>query len=79
MESYREAFYEQKETEKKHHYGLYRFIMAVMLFCTLICAFRMNVSYKGWNQQRIEEILSDDSSYKRLMDKAQMVMKAVMP
>ena len=65
--------------EQKKHYGLYRFVSAVLLFFMLITAFHFQFSYHGWNREKIEQVLSDDSHYQKLVKQAEMVMKRIEP
>lgn len=61
------------------HYGLYRFFSAVMLFFVLVTAFHFQFSYRGWNQDKIEQVLSDDTNYQKIVKKAETVIKMLEP
>lgn len=61
--------------EKKHSFGLFRMLMAGMLFLILVLAFHFNFSYHGFNKEYVEELLADNSRWEAIVNQVSEVMK----
>lgn len=62
---------------KKHSFGLFRMLMAGMLFLVLISAFHFNFSYHGFNKEYVKEVLADNSQWEKLVNQVSQVMKFI--
>lgn len=67
----------QIREERKHRFGLWRMIMTVMLFFTFMAAFHFQVSYRGWDEQRIEQVLTDDTKWQKVVAEVSKVVEKI--
>ncbi len=61
----------QEELQKRHTFRLLRMMAAGMLFFLLVIAFSNGFSYHGFNQEYVQEILNDETTWNRLQCKVQ--------
>ncbi len=61
--------------ERKHRYGLWRFGAAVMLFFAFIAGTYFDISFRGWNKERLEKMLADDTRWKQVVREVSNVME----
>ncbi len=59
----------------RHRYGLWRFVAAVILFFAFLAGTHFNVSIRGWDQERLEKMLSDDTRWKQVVREVSHVME----
>lgn len=62
---------------KKHSLGLFRMLMAGMLFLILVLAFHFNFSYHGFNKEYVEKLLADNRRWEAIVNQVSEVMKAM--
>lgn len=67
----------EERVARKHRYGLWRFGAAVILFFAFMAGAHFNVSIRGWNQERLEKMLSDDTKWKQVVREVSNVMEAL--
>ena len=61
--------------ESRHRYGLWRFVAAVVLFFAFMAGAHFDVSIQGWNRERLEKMLSDDTRWKQVVREVSHVME----
>lgn len=59
----------------RHRYGLWRFGVAVVLFFAFLAGAHFDVSIRGWDQERLEKMLSDDTKWKQVVREVSHVME----
>ena len=59
-----------EELQKKHTFRLLRMMAAGMLFLLLVIAFQNGFSYHGFNQEYVQEMLNDETTWNRLQEQA---------
>lgn len=59
----------------RHPYGLWRFGAAVILFFAFLAGTHFHVSIGGWDQERLEKMLSDDTRWKQVVREVSHVME----
>lgn len=57
-----------EESQKKHTFRLLRMMAAGMLFLLLVFAFQNGFSYRGFNQEYVQEMLNDETTWNRLQE-----------
>lgn len=73
---YEQNFQNQK-IERKHQYGLWRFVITVMLFFAFLAGVHFDVSYHGWNRERLEKVLEDDTKWQKIVQEVSNVMESI--
>lgn len=61
--------------ERKHRYGVWRFGAAVMLFFAFMAGTYFDVSFRGWNRERLEKMLADETRWKQVVREVSNVME----
>lgn len=64
-----------KRVKGRHRYGLWRFGAAVILLFAFMAGAHFDVSIRGWNQERLEKMLSDDTRWKQVVREVSNVME----
>lgn len=72
-----EQKFDEQPPEGKHRYGLWRFTISVMLFFAFLAGARFHVSFAGWNQERLEKMLADDTRWKQVVREVSNVMEHI--
>lgn len=70
-----EQNYGNDRAERKHRYGIWRFGAAVMLFFAFLAGTYFDVSFRGWNKERLEKMLADDTRWKQVVREVSNVME----
>ena len=68
---------EEQRGERKHRYGLWRFAATVMLFFAFLAGTYFDVSFNGWNKERLEKLLADDTRWKQIVREVSNVMESM--
>lgn len=68
---------EKPQEERKHRYGLWRFVAAVVLFFAFWAGTHYQVSFRGWDSERLNEMLCDDTKWKEVVREVSSVMEHI--
>lgn len=77
MKSGYEQSSQKQQEERKHQYGLWRFVITVMLFFAFMAGSYFDISYHGWNQKKLEKALSDDTKWQKVVREVSNVMEYI--
>ena len=72
-----EQISDEQQPERKHRYGLWRFAVSVMLFFAFLAGIHYHVSFAGWNKERLEKMLADDTRWKQVVREVSDVMEHI--
>lgn len=72
-----EQISDEQQPERKHRYGIWRFALSVMLFFAFMAGTHFNISFAGWNQERLEKMLADDTRWKQVVREVSDVMEHI--
>jgi len=61
--------------EGRHRFGILRMVTAGVLFFVLVLSFHLQLSYKEYDKEYVEQVLSDDSHWESLVNQVTQVMK----
>ena len=64
---------------KEGHFSFYRPLFAFLLFVLFVTAVHFQISFRGFDRERIEQVLSDDSHYQMLVKQAEAVIRYLEP